>query len=471
MVNSLGVLYLGDTFIPDNIVPPGGKIHFPVRSRQNFQTRRLPRKTFQKPPQKPPQQAPAKRKNKKRGIFRGLASALGTLAGAATGGAWGGVPGAALGAYIGGDVTRSLGKASGRGDYAIAGSPGTALVGRGHRKPAFYGDSIIEHREFICDIVGSTDFNVTAFPLNPGLHGTFPWLAGVAAQYEKYEFLGLIFEFVSSSSAVGTGNTPALGTVSMATNYDARDANFVSKQQIESYEFSISGAPCVDLVHMVECKPGSMAREGNYIRTETMLETVDEAGIQLYDVGKFQIATQGMQSAYTIGELYVTYKVKLVRPRVVLTVGGLTQVAKWGSPPDSQDSGCEPDAMFPNPTSYFDNLNTPGEQVVSFPENTSSMLFSQAGRYYVVIHWAELTGGITLSLNAQSHTDPTNVVISDYSDFEQAEGGKVKASMSFVVNVSKSGTTTSNMIDIIAAVSTGTLANGIWRARIYESPI
>jgi hypothetical protein len=88
-----------------------------------------------------------------------------------------------------------------------------------------------------------------------------------------------------------------------------------------------------------------------------------------------------------------------------------------------------------------------------------------------VIHWDELTGGITLALNAQSRTDPTNVVISDYVDFEQAEGGKVKAGISFLVNVSKSGTTTSNMVDIIATVSTGTLANGIWRARIYESPI
>lgn len=458
-------------------VPPEGLLYLP--NSRNVAPKRAglskPGRQLARQVRNVVQQAAAAQppRRKKSNLFGKMFRALGVAAGAAAGGAFGGVPGAALGATLAGD-TLSLGTATGRGDYYVQG-PLTqqglmTKLNPGTRAPTFHGDSIIQHREFICDIKSSSDFNVTSFPLNPGLPTTFPWLSGVAAQYEKYEFLGLIFEFVTTSSAIAA-NSPALGSVSMATNYDARDPTFVSKQQIESYEFSISGSPCRNLVHMIECGKGSMAREGNYIRTPVMNSTVEGAGIQLYDVGNFQIATQGMSQEYTIGELYVTYKVRLLRPRVVLSVGGLTQMLYYTSDPAyGTHAGCETEYMLPHEKKVFDNLNTPGENVFSLVENTNRLLFSQAGRYYITIHWENINADAAFGFNPIAATDPTNVAVSDVYSSEQVSGGAVRAALSFVIDVSKSGTSTSNMVDMNITASTG-VSDGTWHLRLYESPV
>jgi len=58
------------------------------------------------------------------------------------------------------------------------------------------GSIIISNREYVGDIFAPSTsgvFEVQAFPLNPGLEQTFPWLAQLAANYEEYEFIQLVF--------------------------------------------------------------------------------------------------------------------------------------------------------------------------------------------------------------------------------------------------------------------------------------
>jgi len=82
---------------------------------------------------------------------------------------------------------------------------------------------------------------------------------------------------------------------------------------MESYEFSCSTVPNCGMIHPIECAPQSTFLNNMYIRSGSVPSGADQ---RMYDIGSFQYATQGMQSAYTVGELWVSYHVKLKKPRI-----------------------------------------------------------------------------------------------------------------------------------------------------------
>jgi hypothetical protein len=235
----------------------------------------------------------------------GLLSNIGGLAGAAFGGPAGAVLGKAAGSL--------LAKITGWGSYSV--SQNTILAGA---PPTFSGSDKglrIAHREFITDIEGSTAFTLDAYNVNPGLSASFPFLSQIAANFEEYHFNGLVFEFKTTSGTAISSSDAALGTVVMATNYDVADNLFVNKQQMESYEFATSCVPFQSCIHPVECAPNTDVLENLYMRTGAVASTDD---LRFYDKGMFQIATVGQQSAYTLGELWVSYDVTLMKPRLII---------------------------------------------------------------------------------------------------------------------------------------------------------
>lgn len=183
---------------------------------------------------------------------------------------------------------------------------------------------VLTQREFIKDITGSTAFSLQSLAINPGNPLAFPWLSTIAARFEQYQFLGLIFEFRSTSADALNSTNTALGTVVMATNYDSYDSSFTNKQQMEAYQFSTSTKPSSHSIHPVECDPSKNTLHELYVRSGA-----PSGDQRFYDVGNFQIATVGMQAAATIGELWVSYKVKLIRPKLDTPTGDSTPVAGY----------------------------------------------------------------------------------------------------------------------------------------------
>jgi len=187
------------------------------------------------------------------------------------------------------------------------------------------GSIVISNREYIGDIYGPSTtgtFNVTSFPLNPGLEQTFPWLSQIAANYEEYEFVQLVFDFQSSIQDVNSSNGQ-VGTIIAATNYNASQPVFTDKPSMAAYYGSQSSKTTDDLCHGVECDPAKLSgSEGSYVRVNPVL--VGES-LKEYDHGNFQLATHNIPSSMlngTLGELYVTYKVLLRKPKF-LTGRGL----------------------------------------------------------------------------------------------------------------------------------------------------
>jgi len=141
---------------------------------------------------------------------------------------------------------------------------------------------------------------------------TFPWLSAVASAYEQYSFKGLVFEFKSTSANSLNSTNTALGTVIMATEYDSKKPPFSSKLQMENYEFATSCKPADSCLHPVECNPAESTLTCLYTRQPTTAGS----DVRFTDLGQFYLATVGMQAAAVIGELWCTYEIELLKPRI-----------------------------------------------------------------------------------------------------------------------------------------------------------
>lgn len=172
------------------------------------------------------------------------------------------------------------------------------------------------YREYLGDIlapVNPSGFNVTAYDINPGLVQLHPWLAPIAQQFEQYEPMGIIFEYKSLLSDFSSNQV--LGSVMMATDYDPVDANYATKQELMNSQYSSQAKPTESLLHGIECDETQRPNKLLYVRSGTLPANDD---IRDYDLGQFQIATQGLGvAAHTpIGSLYVHYHYRFYKQQL-----------------------------------------------------------------------------------------------------------------------------------------------------------
>ena len=250
--------------------------------------------------------------------IRGLGSAAGAMI--PGGGEWG----SGMGRHLAGEASKWLGF----GGYGTQGEPQTNQIMGGDSGPISVnssgdetGDIFINHREFLTNIIasgpagGSSPFQLTSYAINAGLSQTFPWLAQVAQNFTMYELQGCIFEFKPTSGEFGA-NGIALGKVIMATQYDPDAPSFNNSIEMENYDYATAFKPSVPQLHGVETASSQRATNMMYIRTGPSIK--DKI---FTDIGDFQIATEGIPigaatTTLNIGELWVTYKVKLSRARI-----------------------------------------------------------------------------------------------------------------------------------------------------------
>lgn len=290
-----------------------------------------------------------------------------------------------VGSFLSNTAGKLFTSITGLGEYKI--QQNTLLTNNG--PPVFSGEAqtVISHREFIADVVGSTDFNIKRYPVNPGISTTFPWLSQLASSYQEYKLEGLIFEFVSTSATAVSSTNTALGTIIMTTDYDSTDPEFVDKKEMEAYQYTVSGVPSVNHIHPIECAPDQNVLTNQYVRS--IHDDVSDLSkpINFYDRGQFYIATQGMQAPSTIGELWVSYKVKLMKPKLAASVGD-TFIASWSNTAGST-------SWWPTASSGPGSViaqKTYGQSIGEFDYSnlapgSSSFKFTSTGQYLVTFRY------------------------------------------------------------------------------------
>lgn len=189
------------------------------------------------------------------------------------------------------------------------------------------GDVIMSRTEFVGNVTASTGvgqtitpFQINSFQLNPGLSGTFPWLSQIASNFELYDWEGLMFMYKPTSGEFGASAVSnALGKVVMATKYGVTQFNgFSSTVEAQNYDYANSTKPSLSMVHGVETKNSQQVGGDMLVIRDT--DVTNNANIVLYDIGRLYLMTEGIPLAASttaiIGELWVTYKVRLSRAKL-----------------------------------------------------------------------------------------------------------------------------------------------------------
>ncbi|QMW68924.1 capsid protein [Crucivirus-468] len=195
------------------------------------------------------------------------------------------------------------------------------------------GSIIVSHKEFVKDIksnsVTAGNFNSDTFRLNPGDDSTFPWLSQISQNFQQYQWQGLCFHFKSMSADALNSTNTALGTIIMATQYDATQPLPSTKQEMENTEFAQSVKPSANATHFVECDKQQSVLSELYVNQNPAAQSGDR---RFYDFGNFTIATEGSQALNTnFGELWVSYQVKLFKPQLWDGLGRDVSSFHWGS--------------------------------------------------------------------------------------------------------------------------------------------
>jgi hypothetical protein len=233
---------------------------------------------------------------------------LATSGGSMLGGYFGGP----IGSYLGGLAGSALSTVLGFGAYKVKKNSLMSQVPNMHKAD----ESItVRHREYIQDVITSPTANTfltQGFPLNPGLSETFPWLSGVAQQYQEYNIKGMIFEFVSTSADALNSTNTALGSVILSTQYRSSLPGPLNKIQALNEYYSTDAKPSQNFVHCIECDPKSKPLNVEYIRGGAVPGNEDE---KTYDLGVTYISTVGFQgTSVNVGELWCTYEIELRKP-------------------------------------------------------------------------------------------------------------------------------------------------------------
>lgn len=233
--------------------------------------------------------------------------------------------GSMIGSGLGNLAHSALYALTGFGDYKVQSN--TLLETNGPPKIENKGkEFVVRHREYIKDIYSGTGlantaspFALESFSINPGNINTFPWLSALADKFEQYRIEGMVFEFKSLYSDAVVTQNGSIGSIILATEYNAASPPFQNKQAMENYEFAQSAKPSMSIIHPIECARSQSVLSELYVRTAAVPTGED---IKTYDFGDFQIASQGIPLGsanllgVNLGELWVSYQISFLKPKV-----------------------------------------------------------------------------------------------------------------------------------------------------------
>lgn len=169
--------------------------------------------------------------------------------------------------------------------------------------------------EELGSISGSVGFANTAFSMNPGQAGTFPWLALEARQWEKYSFVKCAFQYTPQVTELSPNG---VGSIILSFDSDASDAppnDVTHALNVNPRSFNL---PCKPMVLDIDPKIMNMRTDGFYVRPGGLPGGSD---IKTYDCGNFNISTTGQTNTDPIGILCVKYIVDFFIPILEPTFG------------------------------------------------------------------------------------------------------------------------------------------------------
>lgn len=263
----------------------------------------------------------------------GVGKTLGAIMGAKLG-----IP-PSIGSALGNLAQNAFAKLFGKGDYTGFEVERNSLIIPRHADSVPLlgtedGSIRVRHREYLQDIKSSGPFVATTIVIQPTNGAMFPWLNNLALVFEQFRILGMIIEYKSISSTAVL-STQALGSVMMATQYNTAVLALNSKRQMLNHYFGCSTVPYRDLIHPIECKESYDPLKVYFTRPPGIEVPNRDNRFEAY--GNFTIATEGMPTtAQTVGELWISYDIMLIKPRISTTAQSVLFIDPIGPGPEDE---------------------------------------------------------------------------------------------------------------------------------------
>ena len=248
-----------------------------------------------------------------------------------------------------GSYTRGRGLYRGKGAYATnnlitdGGATASDVV------PVFHPSDLhgitYSNREYVRDVYApatTSGFTVASWALNPGLVDSFPWLSQIAINFEEYEIVQLVYTYKSTVADFASASGQ-VGQVVMATQYNPNSDPFADKEEMMLYEGGMSCKTTESLIHGIECDPAkNSGSAGKYVRQGALPPTED---LKNYDLGRTSLAVINCPSTYAgqqLGELWVSYTVRLRKPK--FASGNAYNIRRdvWAHPQKAPTLGSSP---------------------------------------------------------------------------------------------------------------------------------
>jgi hypothetical protein len=170
--------------------------------------------------------------------------------------------------------------------------------------------TFIRRKEYIGTISAQGGVEVPLlYPVQMLATQTFPWLSGVAANWESYRIRKLDFRYVSSTANMVTGSL--LGTVSVGFNYDLTDSMPDSK-------IAVNNLPVHTQKKLSEDWKLSIPLDKLPI-SEWYVDNTIGPGLEAKFTGPGALVVVVYTPAALtgpVGDMYVDYDVELIRPKL-----------------------------------------------------------------------------------------------------------------------------------------------------------
>lgn len=281
------------------------------------------------------------------------------------------------------------------------------------------GSQIVRHKEHVRVVPGNTtdEFRVTV--IQPGLKESFPWLSGIARNYDRYRFRKLTYKYVP---VVGTSTN---GRVAIGFDPDVLDPIPVLSSDFYSLPKYKSGPVWEEHTLEIPMRNATLF---------TRIATVADSDQKTYDFGSLFIYINASDTALK-GDLFVEYEIELLDPQQGECVSAFVQADR-----DTLDAS--------NPLG--DSIEIFGNGPITY-DDTDEFSVIQAGVYFVTVRVAGT--GLT-------DVDVTNSGITKNNDELVINSDGTRALYSFVMLVPRSeklqvtttGTTVTNVSFFIGEV-------------------
>jgi hypothetical protein len=178
----------------------------------------------------------------------------------------------------------------------------------------------VSHREYIGALTttGAALEGVNYYPLNPGDHTTFPWLAGIARRFSRFRFIKARAAFVSEQASTATG------IILLSYSGDGGDILNAPNTKTEMLEYgdSLRCAPwqnaVMDLHISGQTKNIKMGNNYNAIVSSSSAFATAAGANGLQDIRAISdgvlFATASNVANGLAGDIYLEYEVELSNP-------------------------------------------------------------------------------------------------------------------------------------------------------------